>query len=158
MEAQYEADLKNIISNHQDGIVSILREVSSTKENSTLRASQYDKLRSNNFPIMTALANLILHLGGKEIPHAALSILADRAEEEALLLYKSYAALMVLPPKSAPEDPAMVVKEMISPNAPEEEFLVLPPTKPKASLKPSTCFPVFAGRTPPCLAEQNRTT
>jgi len=101
MVAQYEADLKNIISNHRDGIASILREVSPTKENSTLLASRYNELRSNNFPIMTALANLILHLGRKEIPHAALSTFAARAEEEALLLYKSYAPPMVLPPKSA---------------------------------------------------------
>jgi hypothetical protein len=108
MVAQYEADLKNIISNHRDGIASILREVSPTKENSMLLASRYDELRSNNFPIMTALANLILHLVGKEIPHAALSIFADRAKEEALLLYKSYAAPMVLPPKKALENTAMI--------------------------------------------------
>ena len=86
MVAQHEADLKNIISNHRDGIASILREISPTKENSKQLASRYNELRSNNFPIMTALANLILHLGGKEIPHAALYIFANRAEEEALLL------------------------------------------------------------------------
>ena len=150
MVAQHEADLKNIISNHRDGIASILREISPTKENSKQLASRYNELRSNNFPIMTALANLILHLGGKEIPHAALYIFANRAEEEALLLYKSYATPMVLPPKSALENPAMVVKEMMSPNAPDDEFLVLPPTKPKGSLKPSKFFPEFAEQTPPC--------
>jgi hypothetical protein len=153
MVAQHEADLKNIISNHRDGIASILREISPTKENSKQLASRYNELRSNNFPIMTALANLILHLGGKEIPHAALYIFANRAEEEALLLYKSYATPMVLPPKSALENPAMVVKEMMSPNAPDDEFLVLPPTKPKASLKSSKFFPVFAEQTPPRLAD-----
>jgi hypothetical protein len=130
MVAQYEADLKNIISNHRDGIESILREISPTKENSTLLASRYDELRSNNFLIMTALANLILHLGGTEIPHAALTIFADRAEEEALLRYKSYSAPMVFPPKSALENPAMVVKETLTPKAPNDDFLVLPPTKP----------------------------
>ena len=152
MVAQYEADLKNIISNHRDGIASILREVSPTNENSTILAPRYDELRSNNFPIMTALANLILHLGGKEIPHAALSIFADRAEEEALLLYKS-AAPMVLPPKSSLETAAMVIREIISPNTQDDESLVLPPTKPKASLKPSKFFPVFAEQTPPRRAD-----
>jgi hypothetical protein len=44
MVAQYEADLTNIISNHRDGIVSILREISSTKENSMLLASWYEEL------------------------------------------------------------------------------------------------------------------
>jgi hypothetical protein len=140
MVAQYEADLKNIISKYRDGIESILREISPTKENSTLLASRYDELRSTNFPIMTALANLILHLGGKEIPHAALTIFADRAEEEALLLYNSYAAPMVVPPKSALENPAMIVEEETTPKDPDNEFLVLPPTKPKASLKPSKFF------------------
>jgi hypothetical protein len=149
MVAQYEADLKNIISNHRDGIARILREVSPTTENLTILASRYDELCSNNFPIMTALTNLILHLGGKEIPHAALSIFADRAEEEALLLYKSYAALMVLPTKHALKTAVMVISEIMSPNTPDKEFLVLPPTKPKASLKPSKFFPVFAEQTPP---------
>jgi hypothetical protein len=128
MVAQYEADLKNIISKYQDGIESILREISPTKENSMLLASRYDELRSTNFPIMTALATLILHLGGNEIPHAALTIFADRAEEEALRLYKSYAAPMVVPPKSALENPAMIVEEEMSPKDPDDEFLALPPT------------------------------
>jgi hypothetical protein len=35
---------------------------------------------------MTSLANLIMHLGGEEIPYA------DRAEEEALLLFSSSTA------------------------------------------------------------------
>jgi hypothetical protein len=89
MVTQYEGDLKNIISNHRDGIASILKEIPPTKENSKILASRYNELRSSNIPIMTSMANLILHLGGKEIPHAALTIFADRAEEEALLLYKS---------------------------------------------------------------------
>jgi hypothetical protein len=155
MVAQYEADLRNIISNHRDGITSILQEVSPTNENLPILASRYNKLRSNNFPIMTALANLILHLGGKQIPHAALSILADRAEEEALLLYKSYAAPMVLPPKSSLETAAMVIRETISPNAQDYEFLVRPPTKPKASLKPSKFSRYLQNRPHP--AEQTLT-
>ena len=153
MVAKYEADLRNIILSHRDGIVSILREISSTKENLMILASRYEELRSNNFPIMTSMASLILHLGGKEIPHAALSILADRAKEEALLLYKSDAAPMVLPPKSALENPAVFVKEILSPNASDNAFLILPPTKPKASLKPNKFYPVFAEQTPPCLAD-----
>jgi hypothetical protein len=39
MVAQYEGDLKNIISNHRDGIVSILKEIPPTKENSKILAS-----------------------------------------------------------------------------------------------------------------------
>jgi len=106
--------------------VSILREVSSTKEDSTLLASQYEELRCNNFPIMTRLANLILQLGGEEIPHAGLSILADHAEEEGLLLYTSYTAPMLLPSKGALKNPAVFVKKTISPNASNNAFLVLP--------------------------------
>jgi hypothetical protein len=152
MVAQYEADLNNIISKHRDGIESILREIPPTKENSKILASRYNELRSSNIPIMTSMANLILHLGGKEIPHAALSTFADRAEEEALLLYKSYAAPMVLPPNCVLENPAMIVEEEMTPKAPDDEFIGLPPTKPKASLKQSKFFPVFAEQTPPRLA------
>ena len=64
---------------------------------------------------MNALASLILHLGGKEITHDALSILADRAEEEALLQHNSDAAPMGVPPKSSLENPAMFGKEIVSP-------------------------------------------
>jgi hypothetical protein len=77
----------------------------------------------------------------------------NRAEEEALLLYKSYASPMGLPPSSALENPAKIVEEEMTPKAPDDEFLVLPPTKPKASLKPSKFFPVFAEQTPPRLAD-----
>ncbi len=152
MVAQYEGDIKNIISNHRDGIASILKEIPPTEENSKILAlaSRYNGLRSINIPIMTSMANLILHLGGKEIPHAVLSLLADRAEEEALLLYKS--TPVVIPPKIALENPALVGKEKMSLHAPDDEVLVLLPTKPKTSLKPSKFFPVFSEQTPPRLA------
>ena len=58
---------------------------------------------------------------------------------------------MVFPPESALENPAMIVEEEMTPKAPDDEFLVLPPTKPKSSLKPSKFFPVFAEQTPPRL-------
>ena len=64
-------------------------------------ASQYEELCCTNFPIMTGLANLIMHLGGKEISHASLAILANQAEVEALLLYSSS---MMRPPTSIAED------------------------------------------------------
>jgi hypothetical protein len=47
----------------------------------------------------------------------------------------------------------MVIREIISPNTQDDESLVLPPTKPKASLKPSKFFPVFAEQTPPRRAD-----
>jgi hypothetical protein len=50
---------------------------------------------------MTGLANLIMHLGVKEIPHAFLAILANQAEEEALLIY-SYST--TCPPTAIAED------------------------------------------------------
>ena len=141
MVAQYEAEVKKIISNHRDGIVSILKEGVSNEENSMLLASRC----RNNFPIMTGLAILIMHLGGDEIPHADLSILADRAKEVALLLFTSYTAPKVIPPKAALENPSVLVDEKGLP--------MLPPTKAKASLKPSMFFPIFADQTPPRLAD-----
>jgi hypothetical protein len=88
---------------------------------------------------MTGLANLIMHLGRKEIPHASLAILADQAEEEALLLYSS---LMTCPPTAIAEDKS---PSILLDNADP----LLPPTKPKVSLKPSKFFPMFADQTPP---------
>jgi hypothetical protein len=71
MVAQYEAELQKAISNHRKSVLLMLKEFPSHEENSTILASQYEELRCANFPIMTSLANLIMHLGGKEIPHAS---------------------------------------------------------------------------------------
>jgi len=103
--------------------------------------------------MMTGLANLIMHLGGDKIPHAGLSVLVDRAKEEALLIYTSHIAPKVLHSKAALETPSVFVEGKYSPNALNNIFPLLPPTKPKASLKPSRFFPVFADRTPPRLAD-----
>ena len=103
--------------------------------------------------MMTGLANLIMHLGGDEIPHAGLSVLVDWAEEEALLIYTSHIAPKVLHSKAALKKPSVFVEGKYSPSALDNIFPVLPPTKPKASLKPSRFFPVFADRTPPRLAD-----
>ncbi len=116
MVAQYEAELKKTISNHRDGVLIIFREVPSHKESLTILASQYKELRCTNFPIMTGLANLIVHLGGEEIPYAGLSILADRAKKEALLLYSSSMAPEGLPTKAVLKNPSAVAEEKISPN------------------------------------------
>jgi hypothetical protein len=153
MVAQYEAELKKTISNHQDGVLIILREVPSHEENLMILASRYEELHCTNFLFMTGLANLIMHLGGEEIPYARLSILAGRAEEEALLLYSSSLAPEGSPTKAALKNPSAVAKEKISPNTLDNVGPLLPPTKPKASLKPSKFFPVFADQTPPCQTE-----
>ncbi len=89
MVAQYEAELQKAISNHRESVLLMLKEFPSHKENSTILASGYKELRHANFPITTGLANLIMHLGKKEIPHASSAILANQAEEEDLLLYSS---------------------------------------------------------------------
>jgi hypothetical protein len=153
MVAQYEAELKKTISNHQDGVLIILREVPSHKENLTILASRYEELRCTNFPIMTSLANLIMHLGGEEIPYSGLSILADQAEEEDLLLYSSSTVPKGSPTKAALKNPSAVAEEKISQNTLDNVGSLLPPTKPKASMKPSKFFPVFADQTPPCQTE-----
>jgi hypothetical protein len=80
-----------------------------------------------------------MHLGRKEIPHASLAILTNQAEEEALLLYSS---LTTCPPTTIAEDksPSILLDNADS---------LLLPTKPKASLKPSKFFTMFADQTPP---------
>jgi hypothetical protein len=80
-----------------------------------------------------------MHLGGKEIPHTSLAILANQAEEAALLLYSSSTTC---PLTAIAEDKS---PSILSDNADP----LLPPTKPKATLKPSNFFPVFADQIPP---------
>jgi hypothetical protein len=139
MVAQYEAELQKAISSHGESVLLMLKEFPSHNENSTILPSRYKELHGANFPIMTSLANLIMHLGGKEIPHACLAILANQAEEEALLLYSSSTTR---PSTAIAEDKS---PSILSDNADP----LLPPIKQKASLKPSKFFPVFAGQTSP---------
>ncbi len=87
MVVQYRVEITKTISNHRDSALRILKEVPSHNENSVVLSSRYEELSSNTLPIITGLANLIMHLGGEEIPHTDLSILADQAEVEALRLY-----------------------------------------------------------------------
>jgi hypothetical protein len=143
MVAQYKEEVQKAISNHRDSVLLMLKELPSHEDNSTILTSQFEELCCANFPIMTGLANLIMHLGGKEIPQASLAILADQAEEEALLLYFSST---MRPPTAIAEDK--------SPSIPlDNADPLLPPTKPKASLKPRKFFPVFAELTPPCQTD-----
>jgi len=153
MLAQYGADLRKTIYNHQDGVLNILREESSNEENSTVRASWYKELRRTTYPIMTDLSHLIMHLGGDEKTHADLTNLADQAEKEALLLFTSSAAPEVLPPRAILGNPSGVGEEEYPPHASDNVFPMLPHTKPKTSLKPSKFFPVFAEQTPPCITD-----
>jgi hypothetical protein len=78
-----------------------------------------------------------MHLGGEEIPHTDLSILADQAEVEALRLYSlathEGSSTIALP--SNP--PFLIAKEQSSPTPSDNVGPIPPPTKPKASLKPS---------------------
>jgi hypothetical protein len=47
----------------------------------------------------------------------------------------------------------VVAEEKVSPNTSDNVGPLLPPTTPKASLKPSKFFPVFSDQTPPCQTE-----
>jgi hypothetical protein len=58
-----------------------------------------------------------------------------------------------LPTIAALKNPSAVAEEKISPNTSDNVGPLLPPTKPKASLKPSKFFPVFADQTPPRQTE-----
>jgi hypothetical protein len=102
---------------------------------------------------MTGLSHLIMHLGGDEITDADLTNLADQAENEALLLFTSSTAPEVLPPRAILGNPSGVGEEEYRPHASNNVFPMLPPTKPKTSLKPSKFFPVFAEQTPPRIAD-----
>ncbi len=84
MVIQYRADITKTISNHRDSALRILKEVPSHDENSAVLSSRYEELHSATLPIITGLANLIMHLGREAIPHTDLSLLADQAEVEAL--------------------------------------------------------------------------
>jgi hypothetical protein len=134
MIGQYEVDLQNAILNHRDSIMLLLKEFPSHKDNAAILSSQYEVLRSANFPLMTSLAEIIAHLGGQEIPRDALISLVRQAEEEALQLYTS----TILPDNSNPLQPVDVTD------------LIPLPTNPNSSLKPSKLFPLFTQPTPIC--------
>jgi hypothetical protein len=70
-----------------------------------------------------------------------------------LSCYSSTTVPKISPTKAALKNPSAVAEEKISPNTLDNVGPILPPTKPKASLKPRKFFPVFADQTPPCQTE-----
>ncbi len=102
--------------------------------------SSYDKLRSKHFPIMTGLASLILHLGGKAILMENLASLTNEAEVKALQLHAD--SLMTNEGKSNNDQPK--IAEKASP-----DVIISLPEKPKPSLRAGKFFPVFSNTTPP---------
>ncbi len=106
-------------------------------------SSRYESLRSKHFPIMTIIAALIQHLGGKEISIDSLRYQTHQAEEEALRQH-SNAQQTKTCPKNLDESK---VKEILEPEAPMDP--IPPPDKPKTALKVGKFFPVFSNSTPP---------
>jgi hypothetical protein len=83
---QYEAELHAVIKRHCEGILQ-LSMLSSARVSAPDLSSQYNNLCSAHLSIISGLANLISHLGGKEISHHNHEVLTCNAENRALKLY-----------------------------------------------------------------------
>jgi hypothetical protein len=121
---------------------------------------------------MTSLAEIIAHLGGQEIPRDALISLFRQAEEDALQLYTSTIVtddsnnplqpvhvndLIPIPRKKYPmftqPTPICNTDAPIAGKTANDLDLISPPSKPKASLKPSSFHPIPTQPTPPLRAD-----
>jgi hypothetical protein len=77
--AQHENKLQSVIKKHCESLLHLL------KQGQTMDLlSSYQRFRSKHFPIMTGIASLIQHLGGKDISIENLTSLTHQVEEEAL--------------------------------------------------------------------------
>jgi len=119
--AQYEAELHAAINGYRGKVLQMLLHATTTE-----LSSNYDKLRSEHLPIMTGLASLILHLGGKEITTDNLALLTDQAEAEALQMH---AATRMSDNGRSSGDHPKSTKDTTS------KVLQSPPEKPKPSFK-----------------------
>ncbi len=133
--AQYEAELHGAINRYWEKVQHMLLHATTTD-----LTSSYDKLRSKHFPIMTGVASLILHFGGKAISMENLASLTNQAEAKALQLHAD--SLMTDEGKSNDNQPK--IAEKASP-----DVIISPPEKPKPSLKAGKFFSVFSNTAPP---------
>jgi hypothetical protein len=83
---EYEAELYGVIKRHCKGILQLLM-LSSARGSMPDLSSQYDELHSVHLSIISGLAKLVLHLGGKEISSHNIKELTRNAEEEAIKLH-----------------------------------------------------------------------
>jgi hypothetical protein len=88
---------------------------------------RYDELRGISSPIISGLAHLITHLGGKEMSNHEIDGFVQQAKVDALGLHAAAMPLTALPAQDA----------------------MLPPDKPKSSLKAGKFFPARSSTPPP---------
>ena len=84
--ALYEAELKATLTRYRDSIFQ-LRQSSPTSTPLPDLTALYDQLRRNYHPIISGLANLIIHLGGDTISEETIDQYSRQAETDALALY-----------------------------------------------------------------------
>jgi hypothetical protein len=71
--------LQEVIKKYRESVLHILKQGQTTD-----LSSRYESLMSEHFTIMTGIASLIQHLGGKDISINSLMYRTHQAEEEAL--------------------------------------------------------------------------
>jgi hypothetical protein len=115
---------------------------------------RYNKLRSISSPIISDLAHLITHLGGKEMSNHEIDGFTQQAKVDALGLHTAAMPLTALPPHLDITTNSLATKKDPPQKVPRDT--IFPSDKPKSSLKAGKIFPIHSSTPPPRQKESTK--
>jgi hypothetical protein len=95
--SHYKAELQAAINSYRDNIFQLLM-LSPTSDPRPDLSICCDELRGISFPIISGLAHLITHMGGKKMSNHEINSVTQQAEVDALGLHTAAMPLTALPP------------------------------------------------------------
>jgi hypothetical protein len=150
----YKAELQAAIDSYHNNIFQLLMS-SPTSDPRPDLPIRYDELRSISSPIISGLAHLITHLGGKEMSNHEIDSVTQQAKIDALGLHAAAMPLTAFPPH-----PDVTTNNLATKNGPPQKAprdSMFPPDKPKSSMKAGKFFPIHSSTPPPCQKESTKT-
>jgi hypothetical protein len=152
--SHYKAELQAAIDSYRDNIFHLLMS-SPTSDPWPDLSIHYNELRGISSPIISGLACLITHLGGKEMSNHEINSVTQQAKVDALGLHAA-----AMPLTALPLHPDVTTNNLATKNGPPQKAprdSMFPPDKPKSSLKAGKFFPDHSSTPPPRQKESTKT-
>jgi hypothetical protein len=146
------AELKATLARYRDSIFQLLQSSPISTPLPDLTA-HYDQLRRHYHPIILSHASLITHLGGNTISEEDINQFTQQAETDALVLHTT-------PTPDTPAPPLLHATvnndaTKVDPTQAMQQDAMIPPNKPKPSLKAGEFLPAHSTMPPFRQAEAN---
>ncbi len=144
--SHYKAELQAAINSYRNNIFHLLM-LSPTSDPRPDLSIRYNKLCGISSLIISGLAHLITHLGGKEMSNHEINGFTQQAKVDSLGLHAAAMPLTALPPHPDVTTNSLATKKDSPQKVPRDT--IFPSDKPKSSLKAGKFFLVCSSTPPP---------